>query len=115
MSDSLIRSFLLEEPKEGLIIYSDQGSKYSSKEYSNILKKLGLVQSMSRYGNCYDNAVIESFHVYLKKEMVLVTKRYMRAMIFDYIEFYNKERRHSFLGNVSPVEFEKLHKKLVLG
>jgi transposase InsO family protein len=62
--------------------------------------------------------VIESFHASLKKEMVyvegLVTTRYMKAMVFDYMEFYNKKRRHSFLGNVPPVEFEKLQKKLVL-
>ncbi len=117
--DTLTRAFLLEEPKEGLIIHSDQGSQYSSKEYSNLVNKLGLVQYMSRRGNCYDNAVIESFHASLKKEMVcvegLVTKRYIKTMVFDYMEFYNKERRHSFLGNVSPVEFEKLQKKLVLG
>jgi transposase InsO family protein len=117
--DTLTRSFLLEEPEEGLIIHSDQGSQYSSREYSNLVKKLGLVQSMSRRGNCYDNAVIESFHASLKKEMVyvegLVTMKYMKAMVFDYIEFYNKERRHSFLENVSPIEFEKSQKKLVLG
>ncbi|WP_320048156.1 IS3 family transposase [uncultured Ilyobacter sp.] len=117
--DTLTRSFLLEEPEEELIVHSDQGSQYSSREYSNLVKKLGLIQSMSRRGNCYDNAVIESFHASLKKEMVyvegLVTKRYMKAMVFDYIEFYNKERRHSFLGNISPVEFEKIQKKLVLG
>jgi transposase InsO family protein len=63
--------------------------------------------------------VIESFHASLKKEMVyvegLVTMKYMKAMVFDYIEFYNKERRHSFLENVSPIEFEKSQKKLVLG
>jgi len=73
---------------------------------------------MSRRGNCYDNAVIESFHASLKKEMVyvegVVDSRYMRAKLFDYMEFYNKERRHSFLGNISPVEFENLQKKLVL-
>ncbi len=117
--DSLTRAFLLEEPEEGLIIHSDQGSKYSSREYSDLVKKLGVVQSMSKRGNCYDNAVIESFHASLKKKMVyvegLVTKRYIKAIVFDYMEFYNKERRHSFLGNVSPVEFEKLQKKLVLG
>jgi len=117
--DTLTRSFLLEDPEEGLIIHSDQGSQYSSKEYSNLVRKLGLVQSMSRRGNCYDNAVIESFHASLKKEMVyvegLVTMRHMKAMVFDYMEFYNRERRHSFLGNVSPVEFEKVQKKLVLG
>ncbi len=63
--------------------------------------------------------MIESFHASLKKEMVyvegLVMMRYMKVIIFDYMEFYNKERRYSFLGNVFPVEFEKLQKKLVLG
>lgn len=116
--DTLTRAFLLEDPEEGLVIHSDQGSQYSSKEYSRLVNKLGLVQSMSRRGNCYDNAVIESFHASLKKEMVyvegLISIRHMKAMVFDYIEFYNKERRHSFLGNVSPIEFEKIQKKLVL-
>ena len=55
--DTLTRSFLLEEPEEGLIIHSDQGSQYSSRDYSNLVKKLGLVQSMSRRGNCYDNGL----------------------------------------------------------
>lgn len=116
--DTLTRAFLLEDPEEGLVIHSDQGSQYSSNEYSKLVKKLGLVQSMSRRGNCYDNAVIESFHASLKKEMVyvegLLSIRHMKAMVFDYIEFYNKERRHSFLGNISPVEYEKSQKNLVL-
>ena len=115
---TLTRAFLLESPEEGLIIHSDQGSQYSSNEYKELIKKLNLEQSMSRRGNCYDNAVIESFHASLKKEMVyvegVVDSRYMRAKLFDYMEFYNKERRHSFLGNISPVEFENLQKKLVL-
>lgn len=116
--NTLTKAFLTEDPEEGLIIHSDQGSQYSSNDYCNLVKNLGLVQSMSRRGNCYDNAVIESFHASLKKEMVyvegLVSMRYMKAKLFDYMEFYNKERRHSFLGNVSPVKFEKIQEKLVL-
>lgn len=116
--NTLTKAFLTEDPEEGLIIHSDQGSQYSSNDYCNFVKNLGLVQSMSRRGNCYDNAVIESFHASLKKEMVyvegLVSMRYMKAKLFDYMEFYNKERRHSFLGNVSPVKFEKIQEKLVL-
>ena len=116
--DTLTRAFLLENPEEGLTIHSDQGSQYSSKCYSRLINNLGLVQSMSRRGNCYDNAVTESFHASLKKEMVyvegLLSIRHMKAMVFDYMEFYNKERRHSFLGNVSPVEYEKIQKDLVL-
>lgn len=115
---TLTSAFLLESPEEGLIIHSDQGSQYSSNEYKELIKKLNLEQSMSRRGNCYYNAVIESFHASLKKEMVyvegVVDSRYMRAKLFDYMEFYNKERRHSFLGNISPVEFENSQKKLVL-
>ncbi len=116
--DTLTRAFLIEDPEEGLIIHSDQGSQYSSRKYSRLTNTMGLVQSMSRRGNCYDNAVIESFHASLKKEMVhvegLISIRHMKAMVFDYMEFYNKERRHSFLGNVSPVEYEKSEKNLVL-
>jgi len=116
--NTLTRAFLIENPEEGLVIHSDQGAQYSSKDYSRLVKKLGLLQSMSRRGNCYDNAVIESFHASLKKEIVyvegLVSTRYMKAMMFDYIEFYYRERRYSFLGNISPIDFEELQKKLVL-
>ena len=71
---------------------------------------------MSRRGNCYDNAVIESFHATLKKEMVylegVICMKEMKLKIFDYIEgFYNRERRHSSLGNMSPLNYEKMFEK----
>ena len=77
----------------------------------NLCEKLNITVSMSRRGNCYDNAVIESFHASLKKEMVylegILSPQEMKMKLFDYIEgFYNRERRHSFLGNMSPLNFE---------
>jgi len=116
VSDTLTKAYLKESPNAGLIIHSDQGSQYTSNEYARLVNKLGLTHSMSRRGNCYDNAVIESFHATLKKEMVylegVICMKEMKLKIFDYIEgFYNRERRHSSLGNMSPLNFEKMFEK----
>jgi putative transposase len=102
-------------PTPGLIAHSDRGSQYASNEYQNLLKKSGMLCSMSRKGNCYDNACMESFFHSLKTELVYFT-RYQtreeaRREIFEYIEvFYNRVRRHSALGYKSPVEFQRLAK-----
>ncbi|MGJ0343000.1 IS3 family transposase [Aliarcobacter cryaerophilus] len=95
-----------------VILHSDQGSQYSSYEYQTFLKHHNIIPSMSRRGNCYDNAVAESFFKTLKKELVRKTIFHTRAeardKIFEYIEmFYNSKRRHSFLDFISPNEFEK--------
>ena len=95
-----------------VILHSDQGSQYSSYEYQVFLKHHNIIPSMSRRGNCYDNAVAESFFKTLKKELVRKTIFHTRAeardKIFEYIEmFYNSKRRHSFLDFISPNEFEK--------
>lgn len=116
VADTLTKAYLKESPSAGLIIHSDQGSQYTSNEYAGLVNKLGLTHSMSRRGNCYDNAVIESFHATLKKEMVylegVICMKEMKLKIFDYIEgFYNRERRHSSLGNMSPLNYEKMFKK----
>lgn len=108
---ALIKAYEREKPQKGLIIHSDQGSQFTSKEYVETIEKLNMVRSMSRRGNCYDNSPIESFHATIKKEMIYLEKTLsmeeMRVKIFDYIEgFYNRERRHSSLGNLSPSKFE---------
>ncbi|MCK5368628.1 MAG: IS3 family transposase [Cyclobacteriaceae bacterium] len=105
-----------KKPKEGLIFHSDRGSQYAAKKVSSLLKCNGILQSMSRKGNCWDNACAESFFHSLKVEEVY-TKKYKtrsecRISIFEYIEiFYNRIRRHSHLGYKSPVQFESDYKK----
>lgn len=98
--------------KNKVILHSDQGSQYSSYEYIQFAKKHNIILSMSRRGNCYDNAVAESFFKTLKKELVrkqiFATRGDAKSKIFEYIEmFYNSKRRHSYLGYISPNEFEK--------
>lgn len=99
----------------GLIFYSDRGSQYASDAVKEKLKNYGFQQSMSSTGNCYDNAMMESFFHSLKSEHVYFEKYQTRAeaksSIFEYIEpFYNRERRHSGLGNLSPFEYEQRFK-----
>lgn len=100
---------------EGLIFHSDQGIQYASNQFKKLLNKNGIIQSMSRKGNCYDNAVAESFFHTLKTEHINFEKYESREQakmsIFDYIEiFYNRKRLHSTLGYKTPVEFEKIKK-----
>lgn len=97
--------------QENIIFHSDQGSQYCSKEFRVILKNNGFKQSMSRKGNCWDNAVAESFFSSLKKDLVFherfETKNEARRKIFEYIEyFYNQKRIHSTLDFKSPIEYE---------
>ena len=98
-------------PRPGLIVHSDRGAQYASSPYRAVLARHGLLASMSRKGNCYDNAFIESFWSSLKYETVyhrkFATRAEARTALFDYIEsFYNRTRLHSSLGFVSPVTFE---------
>ena len=96
----------------GLIVHSDRGTQYRSNEYVGFLERHGIKRSMSRKGNCWDNAVMESFYARLKVELIYA-KNYQsieaaRSGIFSYIEiFYNRKRRHSANDGVSPVEFEE--------
>ncbi len=99
-------------PDEGLLAHSDRGSQYASEHYQRLLAKHGIDCSMSRRGDCWDNAPMESFFASLKKELVhdadFATRAEARAAIFEYIEvFYNGQRRHSSLGYVSPAEYER--------
>ena len=98
-------------PGAGLVHHTDRGSPHASDDYRAALKQRGLVASMSRTGDCYDNAVAESFFATLKTEHVdheqFASREQAHASIADYIErFYNTARRHSSLGYVSPIEFE---------
>lgn len=98
-------------PPTGLLHHSDQGSPYASEAYQRTLERRGIVCSMSRRGNCYDNAVVESFFSTLKAELGEVFENAATAKydVFDFIEvFYNRQRRHSSLGYRSPAEHEKL-------
>ncbi|WRO21353.1 IS3 family transposase [Metallumcola ferriviriculae] len=100
-------------PQAGLIHHSDRGSQYASYEYQQALKDYHMVPSMSRKGNCYDNACMESFFGTLKQELIygirFRTRAEARQAIFEYIEvFYNRSRLHSALGYMSPVEYEQL-------
>ena len=99
-------------PGEDLIHHSDRGSQYLSDNFQDLLKANGITCSMSDKGSCYDNAVVESFFASLKRERTkrrkYRTRDEARADVFDYIErFYNRERRHGYVGNISPAEFEK--------
>ena len=101
------------QPLPGLILHSDRGSQYCSTEFQNVLKGNGIISSMSRKGDCWDNAVAESFFGTLKTERVYFsnyrTREEAKKDVIDYIEmFYNSKRRHSYLGYLSPKEFEKL-------
>lgn len=96
-----------------LIAHSDRGSQYASDAFSRRLRLAGVIASMSRKGNCYDNAHVESFFHSLKTELVyrreFKTREEAKRAIFDWIEtWYNRERRHSALGYMTPIEYEKL-------
>lgn len=98
-------------PAPGLIVHSDRGTQYASADFRQLIARHGLVASMSRPGNCYDNAAMESFWSSLKYETVyhrrFGSRAEARTALFDYIEsFYNRTRLHSSLGYVSPVSFE---------
>jgi putative transposase len=103
-------------PPKGLLHHSDRGSQYVDENYLKALEAAGVERSMSAAGNCYDNATMESFWSSLKSdtgldESIPATRRHAELAVFDYIEtFYNPRRRHSSLGQISPVAFENKHK-----
>lgn len=110
--DALTMAVWRRKPKPGLMLHSDQGSQFTSDDWQSFLERHGIVCSMSRRGNCHDNAAVESFFGLLKRERVrrkiYPTREAARADIFDYIEvFYNAKRRHGSTDGVSPVEFEQ--------
>jgi transposase InsO family protein len=111
---ALAMALLQRKPPVNLLFHSDRGVQYASGDYRRALAQAGLVASMSRKGNCYDNATMESFWSTLKLELVyrrdFATRSQARTQIFDYIEsFYNRQRTHSALDFQSPVDFELLN------
>jgi transposase InsO family protein len=109
--DALAMAIVARTPEAGLLHHSDRGSQYASADYQAALDAAGIECSMSRKGDCWDNAVAESFFATLKTELVhdadWITRAEARSAIFEYLEvFYNRQRRHSSIGYVSPEEFE---------
>lgn len=109
--DALLMAVWRRRPKQPVIVHSDQGVQYGSEDWARFCKAHNLQISMSRRGNCFDNAAAESFFGSLKKERVrnriYRTREEARSDLFDYIEaFYNRTRRHSHIGGVSPCDYE---------
>ena len=114
VDDALLMALTGRQPPEGLLHHSDRGSQYASDAYTHRLIEHGITLSMSGKGDCWDNAVMESFWATLKTELVhharFATREQARAGIFEYIEvFYNRRRLHSSLGYQSPETFEAKH------
>jgi putative transposase len=110
--DALQMALALRRPRSGLVHHSDQGSQYVSLAFGQRARDAGIAVSMGSRGDCYDNALAESFFATLKKELVnrrsWPSRHELESAVFEYIEvFYNRERRHSTLGYLSPLEFER--------
>ena len=113
VNDALLMAIWKRKPNRGLLWHTDRGSQYASESHRQLLKEHGVIQSMSRKGNCWDNAVAESFFHSLKTELVYQqkfrTREEAKKAIFEYIEiYYNQLRMHSSNDYLSPVEFENL-------
>ena len=112
--NALQRAVLKRQPRPGLIFHSDRGSQFASQEVREFLKNHKMVQSMSKKGDCYDNAITETFFKTLKTELIYITEPFKtrqeaKQRLFNYIEsFYNCIRKHSAIGFNSPVQYEKL-------
>jgi putative transposase len=105
------------QPEAGLVHHSDRGSEYANKSYQEMLQQRGIVISMSKKGDCYDNALIESFWGTVKEEClkqgIYTTHQEAKGALFEYIEiYYNRKRRHSSLGYLSPVDYEEQGKNV---
>lgn len=113
--DALEMAITQRRPAPGLIFHADRGSQYTSGKFRKILNERHIIQSLSRPGQCWDNAVAESWFSTLKEELIYrqawPTRNQARRAIFEFIEvFYNRERLHSSLGNLTPVEYERRRK-----
>lgn len=112
--DAVLMALWRRQPQAPAIVHSDQGCQFTSHEWQAFLRDHNLISSMSRRGNCHDNAVAESFFQLLKRERIrrriYTTHSDARADVFNYIEmFYNSHRRHSSADDLSPIEFEQRH------
>jgi putative transposase len=109
--DALTMAVARRRPGPGVVHHSDQGSQYTSLVFTRRCRAVGIDVSMGSRGDCFDNAVLESFHATIKKDLIhrrsWPTKAETRTAVFDYIEvFYNRRRRHSTLGMLSPIDYE---------
>jgi putative transposase len=115
VSDALTMALQHRRPEDGLIFHSDRGCQYTSADYGELARRNGVVLSIGRKGQCWDNAVAESFFATIKRELIGTrswpTRRGLRRAIFDYVEgWYNVRRLHSSLNYCSPAEWEAIHR-----
>src|SRR3954462_1152950 len=118
VADALQMALARRRPEPGLIWHSDQGSQFVSLAFGQQARAAGIAQSMGSRGDCFDNAVAESFFATLKKELIhgrsWPSKAELRTEVFEYIEvFFNRRRRHSTLGMISPAQFERNHQQQI--
>lgn len=111
VEDALLQAIWQRKPGDGLVFHSDRGVQYASESFKSLLKVYNIIQSMSRKGNCWDNAIAESFFKTLKVELIYhhryATREEAKSSIFEYIEvFYNRQRLHSSLNYMAPMQFE---------
>jgi transposase InsO family protein len=114
VEDALAMAFAQRRPAAGVIFHSDRGCQYTSKDFAALARANGVILSVSRKGQCWDNAVAESFFATIKRELVndraWPTRAGLHRAVFDYIEgWYNTRRLHSSLGYLSPAEYESIH------
>ena len=114
IEDALTMAFANRAPEEGVIFHSDRGCQYTSKDFADLARRNGVVLSVGRKGECWDNAVAESFFATIKRDLIDTrawpTRAGLHHAVFEYIEgWYNTRRLHSTLGYLSPVHYEALH------
>jgi putative transposase len=114
VEDALTMAFANRAPEEGVIFHSDRGCQYTSRDFADLARKNGVVLSVGRKGECWDNAVAESFFATIKRELIDTrswpTRTGLHRAVFEYIEgWYNTRRLHSTLGYFSPAQYEMLH------
>ncbi len=117
VNDALMMAIWKRKPPKGMMVHSDRGSQYASELYQKTIKDQGFICSMSRKGNCWDNAPSESFFHTLKTELTYhrryQTRQEAKQEIFEYIEvFYNRQRRHSTIGYQTPLGYDKAYRKV---
>ena len=115
VEDALSMAFSTRRPEKGVIFHSDRGCQYTSKDFAELARNNGVVLSVGRKGECWDNAVAESFFATIKRELIYTrawpTRAGLRRAVFEYIEgWYNTRRLHSTLGYMSPAKYEALHR-----